>query len=142
MGLNIYLLVINYMKLNLKPIDYVGIVLEALPCGIPLAMDYKMRKVIETDTRNLLDNPENTKELAMTTKQQLNLDPQYRTFRYFDGILTRRAKQSVKSVLDKLEEKKRSELLNKKYSTLAKGTATSSEDLHIRVILPEEITQE
>lgn len=139
MGLNIYCLVINYMKF--KPIEYAGLVLEGLPCGIPLALDHIMSRKIRDDTRYLLDNPQNAKDLAITTKQQLTLDPQYKTFRYFDGVLTRRTKQSVKSALDKLEEMKRNELLNKSYPTLTKDTDVSTKDVQIRVILPKTIQE-
>jgi len=130
--------------MKIKPLDYLGIVLEALPCGIPLAMDYKVKKAIENDARYLLDNPEKTKDLVMTAKQQLNFDPQYNTVNVrgfgIDGILTKRAKESVISALDKIEEKKRGEILSKKYPSLAKNT--ESESPEFRVILPEEVRQE
>jgi len=127
--------------MKFKPIEYAGLVLEGLPCGIPLALDHIMSRKIRDDTRYLLDNPQNAKDLAMTTKQQLILDPQYKTFRYFDGVLTRRTKQSVKSALDKLEEMKRNELLNKSYPTLTKDTDVSTKDVQIRVISPETIQE-
>jgi len=130
--------------MKIKPLDYLGIVLEALPCGLPLAMDYRVKRTIENDARDLLDNPEKTKALAMTTKQQLSLDPQYNTVNIrgfgIDGILTRRAKESIISALDKMEEKKRGEILGKKYPALTKNI--ESENPELRVILPEEVRQE
>jgi len=130
--------------MKIKPLDYLGIVLEALPCGIPLAMDYRVKRTIENDARDLLDNPEKTKALAMTARQQLSLDPQYNTVNIrglgIDGILTRRAKESIISVLGKMEEKKREEILGKKYPALTKNI--ESENPELRVILPEEVRQE
>lgn len=128
--------------MKIKPLDYLGIALEALPCGIPLAMDYRVKRAIENDAKDLLDNPEKAKALVMTTKQQLNFDPQYNTVNIrgfgIDGILTRRAKESVISALDKIEEKKREEILGKKYPSLTKNT----ESPELRVILPEKVRQE
>jgi hypothetical protein len=137
------------MKLKFNRHDYKRLFKEAIPFGIPLFLDYRMKRIIEKDSEHLLAkySLENTKDLAMTTKQQLNLDLQYNSFPWFkkDGVLTQKVKESIKNVLDKLEEKKRDEVLDEYHKAVGykpKSKGNEPKDLETVVILPERITQE
>jgi hypothetical protein len=120
--------------------------LEAVPFGIPLIMDYAIKRKIEKDSEHLLAkySLENTKDLAMTTKQQLNLDLQYSSFPWFkkDGVLTQKVKEPIKNVLNKLEKEKRYEVMAEYhkavgYSPLKDMEETQTKEHDIVVIPPE-----
>jgi hypothetical protein len=125
---------------KLKPSDYMGIALELLPCGIPLALDHITSRKIRNDMKYILDenNIEHAKELALSIDQQLRLDAQYKSFRFFDGVLTRNAKAEIYPILNRLRNEKEAEYFKRSQ----RKKADEKSELEMRVIFPEEIIQE
>jgi len=122
--------------MKFKPIEYLELALEAVSV-IGLVADYGISKKIERECKNLIDKNslEYTKRMAMSARQKLKIDPEYKSFRLFDGVLARKTKEPILDILDKLEEKWRKELLSKDYPPLKKEEVTY-EGFEIRVIPP------
>jgi len=111
-----------------------------LPTGISVlgfsifavGRDHRISKEIEEHYKPMLENPEKTKRVAFTLKQELRNEP-------VAGILTYRKKKQISKALDKMLLERENELMYKGYPPLNKleNVEEGIDGPEFRVIPPE-----